>query len=432
VSSLVRAIAALIVIASVARARVVHVDEPLSVEHVELRNGLRVILAPDEAASSIVVQVRYASGTATERASEAGFTAVLAKLMSAGSVHVKDFDARIEAAGGWSTAVATSDYLAVTEQVPPQALELVLWLEAERMAGLAAGITAEGVALAREAVDGEYRAAYGDEAFALVTREVQRTLWTGELAARGNPVLGDGIAVKVADVEAVRRFARARLVPNNAILVVAGRFDRAATRKLVERYFGWIPQREPVTGRGPLVVVPRDAAVELTAKDPVAKVVVAFRCAPFDPAIDIAARLIASRLQRLVATKLASDVDAEIVRQRAGELRVQATPAPGVEPAKLAAAVRAELATLREKPPAGDELAKAIAIVDADFLVAVENLPVRAELFASWSEYAGRDPLVSTWRQRLRGVTRDQLLDALTRWLAEEAAVSIVGRPEGS
>ncbi|HEY5925526.1 MAG TPA: insulinase family protein, partial [Kofleriaceae bacterium] len=245
---LARAIATLVVIASVARARPVVVIDRLPVEHVDMRNGLHVILAPDDAASSVVVHVRYKSGAALERTIEAGYTNLLAKLMSAGSVHVKDFDARIEAAGGWANAQATHDYFAVTDSVPAHALDLVLWLEAERMAGLADGMTEAAVAAARDATVAEWRSAYVDEPYALVTRELQRALWVGEFARYGNPVLGDGYHAHVASVESVRRFARERLAPNHAILVVAGRFDRAAAKRLVERYFNWIPMRETVTG----------------------------------------------------------------------------------------------------------------------------------------------------------------------------------------
>ena len=448
VRSFARAAVLLVAIASVARARIVTVPDPMAIDYVYLRNGMKVILAPDRAASSVVVHVRYEAGAAIERSVESGYTALLAKLMTAGSVHVKDFDARIDAVGGWTTSTATSDYLAVTDQAPANALELVLWLEAERMAGLATGITPEGVATAREALYAEWRAAYVDEPYALATRELQRALWTGPLAAQANPVLGDGYAAHVANEGAVRWFASERLTPNNATVVVAGRFDPVATKKLVERYFSWIPTRETKTGRGNLWVAPRDSAVEVTVKDPIAKVIVAFRCEPFDPAIEVIAQLLSggpsSRLwRRLVDGKLATDVHAEIVRQRAGELRIEATPAPGVDPAKLGAAIRAEIAALRAplpgsphneklriEPPSSDEVARAVAAVETEFLVAAENLAVRADMLASWSAYSGGGPLLSEWRARLRKRGVDELQRTLWKWLADSASVTVIARPE--
>ncbi|HEX5059102.1 MAG TPA: insulinase family protein, partial [Kofleriaceae bacterium] len=335
----------------------------------------------------------------------------------------------IEAAGGWSTATTTSDYLAVTEQVPAHALELVLWLEAERMAGLADGITEHRLAGARDAVYGEWRAAYVDEPYALVTRELQQTLWNGKFAAQGLPVLGEGYAAHVATFEAVRRFARERLVPNNAVIVVAGRFDATKARGFVEHYFGWIPTRETVTGRGDLFVEPRPSAAEVTVKDAIAKVVVAARCEPGDAEIDVIAQVVAARSQRLVTAGLASEVSVDVVRRRAAEFRLQATPRAGVDPAGLATALRDVVATLHAQPPDVEELSRAIASADRDLLLAYENVAVRADLIATWSTIAV-GTLVDK-RARLQRVTPESVERTWQRWLRPPALVTVIGRPEG-
>jgi zinc protease len=430
---ILRAIAALVVIASsslivIASSRIVRY-EPLPVEHMQLRNGLHVMLARDASASSVAVHVRYDSGAATERAGEEGYTHLVEVLLGEGSVHVKDFVARIEAAGGWATTTTTSDYLAMTEQVPAHALELVLWLEAERMAGLADGITEAGLAHARELIHAEWRAAYVDDPYALVAREVQRGLWTG--VQDGAPVLAD---IKAVDVETVRRFARERLIPNRATLVITGRFDAASTRKLVERYFGWIPARE-TTAASHVKIEPRTKAVSTTVKDPVAKVVVAFRCEPFEPAIDIVGRVLASgpssRLVRaLVDTGLANEVHAEVTRQRAAELRLVATPAPGVDPARVAAVMHAELAHLRKHLPSVIEVKRAVGPLVTDFYVAMENLAVRAELLADWTANGRGDALLSSWPMLLHFGAPVEA--TIVRWLTEQAAVTVMGRPEGT
>ena len=71
-----------------------------------------------------------------------------------------ELDERIDAAGGFASSVTTADHISVFEQVPAGALELALWLEAERMAGLADGIRDSELAKAKDAIAGEYRAAY--------------------------------------------------------------------------------------------------------------------------------------------------------------------------------------------------------------------------------------------------------------------------------
>jgi zinc protease len=425
---ILRAIAALIVIASTSR--MVVPRERLAVEHVQLGNGLHVILSPDQSAASVAVHVRYQSGAASERADETGYTHLLELLLGEGSVHVKDFTARVDATGGWATTTATSDYLGMTEQVPAHALELVLWLEAERMAGLADGITAAGVAHAREVIAAEWRAAYVDDPYALVDREVKRALWSG--VRDGAAVLAE---IKAADVETVRRFARERLVPNNATLVIAGRFDSGGARKLVERYFGWIPPRELV----PVVhtkIEPRKSALSVTVKDPVAKVVVAFRCEPFTGDIDVIGQVLAggsaSRLaSALVDTGLASEVHAELTRQRAAELRLVATPVPGVDAARVVQGIHDELARLRAHPPSSVELRRARMLLITESRVAMENHAVRAEMLASWAVHGSDDSLISAWPGMLHGHS-DDIKPVIERWLGERAAVTVIGRPEGT
>jgi zinc protease len=429
VKRLARAIAMLVVIASVARAQ--RPAAALPIEHMELDNGLHVILAQDASASSVAIHVRYEAGAASERAGEAGYTHLVEVLLGEGSVHVKDFGARIEAVGGWSTTTTTSDSLATTDQVPAHALELVLWLEAERMAGLADGITATGLAHARELIGAEWRAAYVEDPYALVSREVERALWTG--VRDGAAVLAE---IKTADLETVRRFARERMVPNRATVVIAGRFDVGATRTLVRRYFAWIPAREGAVETIHDTIEPRTTAITTTVNDPVAKVVVAFRCEPFTPAIDVIGQLLASTpssrlVAALVDTGLASEIHTEITRTRAAELRLVATPAPGVDPARVAAALHAELAKLRAQPPATAEVVRAAAPLVTDFYVAMESLAVRAELLATWAAYERRG-LSQQWASSLTRMSKQTVSAAIVRWLGEHAAVTVIGRPEGT
>jgi predicted Zn-dependent peptidase len=425
----IRAIVALFVIAGFSR--VVPPPDPLPVEQLTLPNGLRVMLAPDRSASSVAVHVRYDTGAASERAGEAGYTRLLEALLGEGSVHVDDFAARVDAVGGWATTTTTSDSLAMTDQVPAHALDLVLWLEAERMAGLADGIDEAGLAHARELVAAEYRAAFVEDPYALVPREVQRALWRGGPAGYAQPVLAD---VKAVDVAAIRRFARERLLPNRATVVITGGFEMPYARARVEHYFGWIPPRE--TTPAPRVTLePNTSAVRTTVKDPVAKVVVAFRCEPFDPAIELLGEVLAnapsSRLVAAVVDRgLATDVRAEVTHQRAAELRLVATPAAGVDPAKVADAIHAELAKLRTHPPSGAELGRARALLGTDFYIAMENPAVRAEQLARWAGFGRGGALLGVWPHLLRR-THD-VRATIARWLDGRSAVTVIGRPGGA
>jgi predicted Zn-dependent peptidase len=357
--------------------------------------------------------------------------------MFAGSVHVKpgEYDARIEAAGGFTGSVAAPDHLSVYEQVPAGALELALFLEAERMAGLADGITAAGLAAARDAIAGEVRAAYVDQPYALVAREVQRALWPDAHRYRDD-VLGDGRAVPTATLDGVRAFVRSRIRPGNATLVIAGKLDVAATTALARRYFGWIPD-QPVASRGPEPVEPLAAPVTAVAADPIGKVVIAYRLpAPRDPAFliaEIAGRLLAggrgSRLHRaLVDDGQATAVDTEIVRhQHAGELRITVTSGRATL-AELGVAVVREV----EQLGAGileREIESAVGALETDLLVALEGLVYRSDALASWS-IDGRSDYLGGLAARLPEMSPLLVREVVSRWLGPSSHVMVIGSSE--
>jgi zinc protease len=404
----------------------------LPVTEMQLANGLRVILAPDPSVSSVVVDVRYGTGAADEAENQAGLAHVVERLLFEGSTHVSDFDARIDAAGGWSSSVTTEDHTSVYEQVPAGALELALWLEAERMAGLPGAIDDARVIHARAAIAAERRSAYEDHPSALVARAVQRSLWADEPNA--HLVLGEASA----SVRDVATFARAMLAPSNATLVIAGRFEPHATDAIVRRYFAWIPGSTHVP-HSDRAIAPLRKAIEVTVEDPIVKVVVAVRTgAPYAAEtldLEVAAQLLAggrtSRLwQRLVEGGLATEVHADVIRQtRGGELRIQATPRGEIDPARLGAEIRDELARLRDHGASADEIARATTTIEAQLVSGLEDLTFRAETLAASSGYPTRANDVDVLRSNLRAVSPSSLQVTVTRWLAPTAFVTVIGRP---
>ena len=416
-------------IALAALCSVAHADVPtteLPVTAVVLPNGLRVLIAPDPSVSSVVVHVRYGSGAADD---DHGYAHLAERLMFDGSVHVKsgDFDARIDAVGGWTSSTTAADHLSVFELVPAEATPLVLWLEAERMAGLADGITEAGLAREVAGIANERRAAYDRHGYGLVARAVERSLWgTG---ANGRDVLGDGVAPTLATI---RAYVRGHLVPNNATLVIAGDVDVSATLELVRRDFGWIP-------RGPRVpLIAADdralpAASTVVVADPIPKAVVAFRTsaddAPDTMALEIAAALLGKRASHvLVDGGLAADVHAELVHQaRGGELRISATAKPGVDPSQLATAITRTIAELRAHEPSSDELSRSRTAVEAELVESFETLAVRADALARRATWSQVGDYLRTYRAALHAIT-PHALQLAVRALADDASVTVIGR----
>ncbi|MDB4956314.1 MAG: Zinc protease [Myxococcales bacterium] len=397
-----------------------------------------MVLAPDPTVSSVVVEVRYRVGAAD---GPAGFAHVLERMMFAGSVHVADFDGRIDAAGGWSSSVTTADHISVVDQVPAEALALALWLEAERMAGIPDAIDEARLANVQRAIAAERTSAYEDHPSGLVARAVQQTLWLGH--PNGTLVLAEASGT-APDFAA---FARATLVPANATLVIAGRFDDKSVIALVQRYFGWMPAWPGRVAKH-VPLEPRKQAARVELEDPAAKVVFAFRTPKpgetGDAELELIAKILAggrsSRLsKRLEGAGLATEIHADVIHQAlGGELRIEALASPGIDVSRLAGAITEELAKLRDLPVSDDDMARASAAIDAELATGFQGLVFRADMLATWAASDRRDDAAEsrvgdglhTASARLHVVTPLGLRDAARTWLAESAAVIVVAGPK--
>ena len=419
----------------------------LDVTRYQLPNGLEVILAPDKSVTTAVVHVWYHVGSKDEVTGKTGFAHLFEHLMFKGSKHVPDgkFDLLLEAAGGWNNGTTNNDRTNYFEQVPVNFLEQALWLEADRMAGLWDAMNQTVLDNQRDVVKNERRQSYENRPYGVAELELQQLLWP---PGHGNHNLTIGTmedltAASLGDVE---QFWRSYYRPSNATLVIAGGFAVDDVKKLVEKYFVWMPaQTKPATRKLDGPVEPMGQAVEKTTTDRVAvpKVIVAFRTdAPYTPAsadLELAAQVLGggktSRLyRRLVMTeRLASEAEAFYTPQiLGGELQIHAVARDGVDPAKLRAAIEAELASLRGKPIEAAELDRARRTLEANRLKALENIAARAASIAMWNAYTGDPDHLAEELALLDAVTPASLQAAVARWLATSAAVTMTVMPKTS
>jgi zinc protease len=218
-------------------------QDALQYEHYQLDNGLNVILAPDRTIPVVTVDVWYNVGSRNERPGRSGFAHLFEHMMFQGSAHVAKGEHMqlVERAGGnlnGSTNQGRTNYF---ETLPPNRLNLGLWLEADRMRSLA--VTDSNFENQRETVKEERRMRIDNQPYAGaftegLTAEFDSTACFGY----SHSVVGsmdDLNAAKTADVKA---FFDVYYAPNNATLTVVGDFDPAEVKQLVKQYFGAIPR----------------------------------------------------------------------------------------------------------------------------------------------------------------------------------------------
>ncbi|RAK58297.1 insulinase family protein [Phenylobacterium deserti] len=211
-----------------------------------LSNGLKVVMSRDTSIPTATVGVYYGIGFRIEPRERTGFAHLFEHLMFQGSEHAPkgQFIGTITNAGGSLNGSTRFDYTNYYEVVPTNALERVLWLEADRMAR----------PVINETVLKNQQGVVGNEVKVnVLNRPYGGWPWIDlPMAANTNwynahNFYGDLKEIEAATVDDATQFFKSFYRPNNAVLVVLGDIDYAQTRAMITRYFGGIPSGAAVT-----------------------------------------------------------------------------------------------------------------------------------------------------------------------------------------
>ncbi len=235
----------------------------VDLQYFTLPNGLRVVLSKDNVAPTVTVGVYYGIGFRVEPRDRTGFAHLFEHLMFQGSKHAPKgvFDTTITNAGGFNNGSTRFDYTNYYEIVPSGALERMLWLEADRMANP----VIDDVVLKNQ------QGVVGNEVKVNVLNQPYSTWPWIDLPMLANTnwynshnFYGDLKEIESATVADAQSFSRQFYRPNNAVLVIAGDIDYAATRAMVEKYFTAIPAARPVAL--PDIAEPRQTAEKFKSR----------------------------------------------------------------------------------------------------------------------------------------------------------------------
>src|SRR5258708_4324811 len=212
----------------------------ISIENTTLANGLKVVVAPDPAAPVVTVGVYYKIGFRLEPRGRSGFAHLFEHMMFQGSAnapkmqHIK----LINSSGGVLNGSTHYDVTNYYEAVPSNALERVLWLEADRMRALK--LDDENLKNQRDVVKEEVRVNVMNQPYGgfpwLDMPPVAFRNW-----ANAHNFYGDFADLDAANLADVQSFFRTYYLPNNAVLLMLGDVKRAEGIALAKKYFGDIP-----------------------------------------------------------------------------------------------------------------------------------------------------------------------------------------------
>lgn len=208
-----------------------------------LDNGLRVVHNYDPATAMVAVHTLYDTGARDEDPSLTGLAHLFEHLMFGGSVHIPDFDSEIERAGGMDNASTGNDFTNFYDVAPAVNFETLLWLESDRMLGLA--FDPRSLEVQRSVVIEEFKQTHLNRPYGDLMHRLRALLYRTH--PYRFPTIGkDPSHIAKVTMEDVRQFFYSHYAPNNAVLVVSGNVTLDECRRGVEKWYSAIPRRETV------------------------------------------------------------------------------------------------------------------------------------------------------------------------------------------
>ena len=216
-------------------------------EKYELENGLDVVLHQDKSDPIVSVAIQYGVGSNREKTGRTGFAHLFEHMLFQESENVPQdqFFKKIQDAGGTLNGGTWKDGTIYYEIVPKNALEMVLWMESDRMGYLINTVTESAFYNQQEVVQNEKRQRVDNRPYGHTSWVLDKNLYP-----EGHPynwqVIGELVDLQNATVDDVREFYDKFYGPNNATIVLAGDFNKDEAKKLIEKYFGEIKRRQEV------------------------------------------------------------------------------------------------------------------------------------------------------------------------------------------
>jgi len=411
-----------------------------------LPNGLTVFVTEDHSVPIVTVNTWYHVGSSDERAGRTGFAHLFEHLMFMGSQHVPtgDFDKLLEAAGGDNNGSTTEDRTNYYEDGPSNALELMLYLDSDRMGFLLPELTPAKVDLQRGVVQNERRQSYENQPYGLAEENILKRLYPASHPYSW-PVIGSMADLAAASLEDVQQFFRNYYTPNNATIAIGGDVNPAEVRREVERWFGDIPRGPAVTRTPPpTVTLSADAYGTLEDRVQLPRVYDTWHTvkgyAPDDAALDLLASILAqgrtSRLYRRLVYQLQIATQVQAFQDGGridGKFEILATARAGHDLNELQRVIDEEIRTIAETGPTQREVERVQNGVEAQFLDRMERVGGfggKANQLNFYAYYVGTPDYLQQDLDRYRRVTPADVERVARAYLlmAHRVVLSVVPR----
>lgn len=239
--------------------------QKIAFEEYNLDNGMHVILHNDPSAPVVITSVMYHVGSKDENPDRTGFAHFFEHLLFEGTENIKrgEWWKIVSSNGGVNNANTSDDRTYYYEVFPSNNLELGLWMESERM--MHPVINQIGVDTQNSVIKEEKRTVFDNKPYGNFIAVVKENMF------KNHPyrwtTIGSMKDLDAATLEEFKAFNKKFYTPNNAVLVVAGDFDKKQAKEWIHNYFGTIPRGQDLK-KQIFIEEPITQTIKATYEDP--------------------------------------------------------------------------------------------------------------------------------------------------------------------
>ena len=415
-------------------------------EKFELENGLDVVMHIDKSDPVVAVALTAHVGSAREKEGRTGFAHLFEHLLfleseNLGKGGLDAMSARIGGSGAnGSTNRDRTNYF---QTVPNDALEKMIWAEADKLGYFINTVTEPVLAKEKQVVKNEKRQSVDNRPYGHTQYVIDKAMFP-----QGHPynwqVIGSLEDLDAATVADVREFFRRWYVPNNVTLTISGNFDPAEAKGWVEKYFGEIPRGEQVDdmAKAPATLM---ATEKLYHEDNFARLpelTLAFPSVedyhPDAYALNVLAEYLAygkkAPLNQVIVEekKLSANVDTyQYGSELAGAFYLSVRAFPDTPLDSVMAAIEVGLDRFAETGiPAGD-LARIKAGQETSFYNGLSSVLGKGFNLAQYNMFAGDPGFVEKDIENILAVTTDDVMRVFRQYVAGKHFVATSFVPKG-
>lgn len=415
--------------------------QKIEFEEYDLPNGLHVILHQDHTAPLVVTSVMYHVGAKDEQPDRTGFAHFFEHLLFEGTKNIGrgDWFKIVSSNGGMNNANTTDDRTYYFEIFPSNNLQLGLWMEAERM--LHPVINQIGVDTQNEVVKEEKRLRVDNQPYGNIFKAVKENMF------KNHPyrwtTIGEMEHLDAAKLDEFLAFFDKFYVPNNAVLVVAGDFQKDQAKKWISEYFSEIKKGAPVV-KQTYTEEPITQEIRATWEDPnvqIPMVVGAYRTPSMKTrdarVLDMISTILSSGKSSRMYKKLvdqdkkALDVGAfNFSQEDYGIYFIYAMPLGETSTQELVDGMTSEIKRLQTELISEREYEKLQNILENRFIDAVSNVQGVADNLATYYLLYKDVNLINTEIEIYRSITREEIREVAKKYLNDNQRLVLEYGPE--